>query len=123
MEKLKGQSKFKHGRMVKTGILLCNLGTPTNPDKKNVKKYLRQFLSDRRVVELPKISLVADSQRHYPKYSAKKIRTHTRKYGQKKALPLLFYSDNLTKALNHHLERETPWVTVRLGMRYGLPQY
>ena len=55
MEKLKGQPQFKHGESVKTGILLCNLGTPTKPNKKSVKKYLKQFLSDQRVVEIPKI--------------------------------------------------------------------
>ena len=121
MEKLKGQSKFKHGRKVKTGILLCNLGTPTNPDKKSVKKYLKQFLSDQRVVELPKIlwwlilNVIILNTR--PKRSAHAYA----KIWTEKGSPLLFYSDNLTKALNHHLERETPWVTVSLGMRYGTP--
>lgn len=121
MEKLKGQSKFKHGQTVKTGILLCNLGTPTNPDKKSVKKYLKQFLSDQRVVELPKIlwwlilNVIILNTR--PKRSAHAYA----KIWTEKGSPLLFYSDNLTKALNHHLERETPWVTVSLGMRYGTP--
>ena len=121
MEKLKGQSKFKHGREVKTGILLCNLGTPSNPDKKNVKKYLKQFLSDRRVVELPKILwwlilniIILNTRPKRSSHAYAKIWTE-------KGSPLLFYSDNLAKALDHHLERETPWVTVRLGMRYGTP--
>ena len=37
------------------GVLLVNLGTPDAPDKQSVKRYLREFLSDRRVVELPAI--------------------------------------------------------------------
>lgn len=37
------------------GVLLTNLGTPDGPDTKSVKNYLREFLSDRRVVELPAI--------------------------------------------------------------------
>ena len=35
------------------GVLLVNLGTPDGPDAKSVKAYLKQFLSDRRVIEIP----------------------------------------------------------------------
>ena len=37
----------------KVGVLLINLGTPDAPDAKSVRRYLAQFLSDRRVVEIP----------------------------------------------------------------------
>jgi protoporphyrin/coproporphyrin ferrochelatase len=37
----------------KIGVLLTNLGTPDGPDTKSVKRYLAEFLSDRRVVEIP----------------------------------------------------------------------
>ena len=37
----------------KVGVLLTNLGTPDGPDVKSVKRYLLEFLSDRRVVEIP----------------------------------------------------------------------
>lgn len=37
----------------KIGVLLMNLGTPDAPDPKSVKRYLREFLSDRRVIEIP----------------------------------------------------------------------
>lgn len=37
----------------KIGVLLINLGTPDAPDARSVKRYLKEFLSDRRVVELP----------------------------------------------------------------------
>lgn len=39
----------------KIGVLLINLGTPEGTDAKNVRKYLREFLSDRRVIEWPRI--------------------------------------------------------------------
>lgn len=39
----------------KVGLLLVNLGTPDAPDKKAVKRYLKEFLSDKRVVEIPDI--------------------------------------------------------------------
>lgn len=38
----------------KVGVLLVNLGTPDGHDKKNMRRYLKEFLSDRRVIELPK---------------------------------------------------------------------
>lgn len=40
----------------KIGVLLINLGTPDAPDAKSVKRYLAEFLSDRRVVEIPPIA-------------------------------------------------------------------
>ncbi len=42
----------KSGRV---GVLLVNLGTPDGPDPKSVKAYLKQFLSDRRVIEIPQL--------------------------------------------------------------------
>ena len=39
----------------KTGILLANLGTPEAPTSDAVKRYLRQFLSDTRVVDFPRL--------------------------------------------------------------------
>jgi protoporphyrin/coproporphyrin ferrochelatase len=43
-------------RSGKIGVLLINLGTPDGPDPESVKKYLKQFLSDTRVVEIPPIA-------------------------------------------------------------------
>ncbi|MXP31308.1 ferrochelatase [Parerythrobacter jejuensis] len=40
----------------KVGVLLVNLGTPDAPDTKSVKRYLAEFLSDKRVVEIPQIA-------------------------------------------------------------------
>jgi ferrochelatase len=39
----------------KIGVLLVNLGTPDAPDEGAVRRYLAEFLSDRRVVEIPQI--------------------------------------------------------------------
>ncbi|MCE2517594.1 MAG: ferrochelatase, partial [Alphaproteobacteria bacterium] len=42
-------------RHAKTGILLVNLGTPDGTDTPSMRKYLKQFLSDKRVIEVPRL--------------------------------------------------------------------
>ena len=49
-----GEPNYRHDSEEKIGILLANLGTPDAPTAKAVRKYLRQFLSDPRVVESPR---------------------------------------------------------------------
>ena len=39
----------------KIGILLVNLGTPESTDTKSIRKYLKEFLSDRRVIDVPRV--------------------------------------------------------------------
>ena len=43
---------YTHGTQSKTAILLVNLGTPDEPTPSAVRRYLKQFLSDTRVVEI-----------------------------------------------------------------------
>ena len=47
---------FKHGQPQLTGVLYCNLGTPDAPTAPAVRRYLAQFLSDPRVVEIPRVA-------------------------------------------------------------------
>ncbi|HEX2545038.1 MAG TPA: ferrochelatase, partial [Ramlibacter sp.] len=44
----------KHGEAPSTAVLLCNLGTPDEPTPAAVRRYLAEFLSDPRVVEIPR---------------------------------------------------------------------
>ncbi len=46
---------FTHGQASRTGVLVANLGTPDAPTPAAVRRYLAEFLSDPRVVELPRI--------------------------------------------------------------------
>lgn len=48
------ESNFQHGTPPKTGILLVNLGTPDAPTAEALRPYLKEFLSNRRVIEIPK---------------------------------------------------------------------
>jgi hypothetical protein len=44
-----------HGSMASTAVVLVNLGTPDAPDARSLRRYLKQFLSDPRVVEIPRL--------------------------------------------------------------------
>ena len=47
------ETTFRHDRAPKVGVLLVNLGTPDQPTPAAVRRYLAEFLSDPRVVEIP----------------------------------------------------------------------
>ena len=52
--KYDGEKDYKHGAKENLGILITNLGTPDKPRRKEVQIYLKEFLSDSRVIETPK---------------------------------------------------------------------
>jgi len=54
-----GKPDYQHGSGEKLGILMANLGTPDAPDTKSVRRYLNQFLSDPRIIELPRLVWLA----------------------------------------------------------------
>jgi ferrochelatase len=104
--------------MSKTGILLINLGTPDQPDVPSVRKYLREFLSDPRVIDLPTparwllLNLIILPFR--PKQSSEAYQQIWTEQGS----PLLINSQNLVDAVAKKLGND---YQVVLGMRYGNP--
>ena len=54
MSYFNSEPPYKHGDPQKIGIILANLGTPDAADAPSLRKYLGQFLMDRRVVEIPR---------------------------------------------------------------------
>ena len=54
MSHYKPEPNYNHGDPPRIGVILANLGTPDAPDAKSLRKYLGQFLMDRRVVEIPR---------------------------------------------------------------------
>ncbi|MFI4937604.1 MAG: ferrochelatase [Candidatus Berkiellales bacterium] len=103
----------------KTGVLLLNLGTPKSPEKKAVKAFLKEFLDDHRVVDLPylarKILLHGVILPFRPKNTAKAYQAI---WDPLKGSPLLFHSQDLAETLRDNLGDDF-WVEV--GMRYGEP--
>ena len=53
--KFKGEQNFQHENEQKKGVLISYLGTPDSPDVLSVRRYLKEFLSDPRIIEVPKI--------------------------------------------------------------------
>jgi ferrochelatase len=102
----------------KTGVLLVNLGTPEAPDTRAVRRYLRQFLSDPRVLTVPTpirwLLLNAIILPFRPRRSAEAYRSIWTPEGS----PLLIHSEALTREVANALGEG---FCVRLAMRYGLP--
>jgi len=104
----------------KTGIIVNNLGTPDAPTAKAVRRYLKEFLSDQRVVEIPKLAwwpilnLIILNVR--PKKSAA---AYASIWDDKNGSPLLYYSQQITNQIAKRLGSDE--VLVELGMRYGNP--
>ena len=75
----------------KTGVLLINLGTPDSTNWWDIRKYLKEFLSDRRVIEVNPVLwqiilnvfiLLSDHLKRH---------MHIKKFGEKKAMSLHYY--------------------------------
>ncbi len=54
MSRFLSEPPHRHGKPATTAVVLVNLGTPDAPTAAALKRYLKQFLSDPRVVEIPK---------------------------------------------------------------------
>ncbi|EYC50947.1 ferrochelatase [Hylemonella gracilis str. Niagara R] len=109
----------------KTAVLLCNLGTPDAPTPAALRRYLGEFLSDQRVVEIPRLLwwpiLHGIILRVRPAKSAKKYASIWMRDGDKSGSPLRVWTERQAVALNAQLQASSPDVTVRYAMRYGSP--
>jgi len=118
-----GTPDFQHGTEERLGVLVVNLGTPEAPETGAVRRYLAQFLSDPRIIELPRwlwnIILHGIILRVRPSRSAKAYREV---WSEDTGSPLLSISKQQTAALSAVLkQRLGEQVVVELGMRYGNP--
>lgn len=107
--------KVEHGR---TGVLLINLGTPDAPEAAAVRRYLAEFLSDPRVIEIPRVAwlpiLHGIILRTRPKKSAHAYKQVWTEEGS----PLAAITRRQAEALQERLGED---VVVDFAMRYGNP--
>ena len=118
MTKPKEHPEVKHG---KKGVLLVNLGTPDSLKLLDIRKYLKEFLSDKRVIELPSIlwqpilrGIILNTRPFKTRKAYAKIwRTETDES------PLRYYTRRQAELLNNQIDDDS--VLVTYAMRYGNP--
>lgn len=116
------EPRHEHDKPARIGILLVNLGTPAEPTAAAVRPYLRQFLSDPRVVEIPRVlwwlilNLFILTTR--PAKSAAKYA----KVWSKEGSPLRVHTERQAKLLaGYFTAAGQPDICVDYAMRYGEP--
>ncbi len=110
---------FQHGQRARTAVLYCNLGTPDEATAPAVRRYLAEFLSDPRVVEIPRLLwwliLHGVILRFRPAKSAAKYASIWSTDGS----PLRVWTEKQALLLQGWLAQRGHPVLVRHAMRYG----
>lgn len=120
--KYQGTPDYDHGSVPRVGVLLTNLGTPDAPTRQALRPYLKQFLSDPRVVEVPRAiwwlilnGIILNTR---PKRSAEAYETVWTDRGS----PLLYHLEDQVAGVADRLKTQfNDLVLVRGAMRYGSP--
>lgn len=122
MARFLGRTKELHNKKANVGVLITNLGTPEAPTSAGLRNFLREFLSDPRVVEIPRvvwmIILHGIILRVRPKKSAALYKSVWTDEGS----PLMVISKQQEVKIRQSLtEKYGDDVTLALAMRYGKP--
>lgn len=104
--------------MNKKGVLLINLGTPDAADVASVRRYLREFLNDPRVIDLPMLVRWPLVNLLIIPFRAKTTTKAYQQIWETQGSPLLTISNQLQVGLARELGED---YQVELGMRYGRP--
>ncbi len=115
------EPSFTHGTPEKTAVLLVNLGTPEAPTAQALRPYLKEFLSDPRVIEIPKpiwwLILNGFILNTRPKKSAEKYARIWMPEGS----PLKVHTERQSALLQGYLGEKAKGIVVDYAMRYGNP--
>ncbi|MEA3299099.1 MAG: ferrochelatase [Pseudomonadota bacterium] len=117
-----GSPTFRHDQPDRIGVLLTNLGTPDAPTPSALRRYLKEFLWDPRVVEVPRplwwLILNGVILNIRPRRSAKAYASVWTDQGS----PLLLHTRAQTDALRNSLQQQHgDRIVVEFAMRYGNP--
>lgn len=104
--------------MSKKGILLVNLGTPDSTKVSDVRKYLREFLSDKRVIDIPTIPRWLLVNLIIAPFRAPKSAAEYRKLFTERGSPLKYYTEDLLNPIRESLGKG---YVVEYAMRYQSP--
>ena len=103
---------------MKKGVLLVNLGTPDSTSVSDVRKYLREFLSDKRVIDIPALPRWMLVNLIIAPFRAPKSAAEYRKLFTERGSPLKYYTEDLLEPLRSILGDE---YQVEYAMRYQNP--
>ena len=103
----------------KIGIIITNLGTPDSPDKKSLKRYLNQFLMDRRVVDINRILWLLILKVIILNLRPRKSAKLYKKIWTNEGSPLLVEMKSILTNLENDNTNNNNFYG--LGMRYGNP--
>jgi ferrochelatase len=112
-------TNFDHSKSEKIGVLLVNLGTPSAPTPSAVRVYLKEFLSDSRVVEIPRVIWWCILNLIILPFRSKRSAAAYQSIWQKEGSPLLINTKNLTVKVAQKLSCENDNIVVDYAMRYG----
>ncbi|MFM2343478.1 MAG: hypothetical protein RLZZ210_86 [Pseudomonadota bacterium] len=124
MSKFTPEPKYIHGQSPNVGVLIINLGTPSAPTASALKPYLKEFLSDKRVVEIPKliwwailygVILPFRSKQSALKYAS--IWTEQGSPLQVNTQKQLHAFEHIIKQMHHNAEN----IKIAYAMRYNQP--
>jgi ferrochelatase len=104
--------------LARHGLLLVNLGTPDAPRPREVRRYLREFLSDPRVFDLHPLKRTLVLELFILPFRPRRSAEAYEKIWTERGSPLLFHGEDLAAKLRSRLG---PEVAVELGMRYQRP--
>ena len=121
MVKYIGEKDYEHGSKEKIGILITNLGTPDAPNKKELKVYLNQFLSDPRVIELPKILWQIILKLVILQIRPSKSAEAYKQIWTDKGSPLLDIANRQLNKIQSSFSSKNENIVFEVGMRYGNP--
>lgn len=102
----------------KTGVLIVNLGTPDSPNTPDVRKYLREFLMDGRVIDIPAIGRWPLVNLIIAPFRSPKSAKIYQELWEERGSPLKFYGEDVEKMLQEKLGDD---YVVKLAMRYQSP--
>lgn len=122
MMPFKSNQPHRHDAPPCTGILVTNLGTPEAPTAPAVRRFLREFLADPRVIELPRWLWWPILYGLILPLRPRKVAHAYQRIWDKEGSPLLVLTRRLAAALESRLAQRRPDpIRVELGMRYGKP--
>ena len=121
MVKYIGEKNYEHGSKEKIGVLITNLGTPDAPNKEELKVYLNQFLSDPRVIELPKILWQILLKLVILQIRPSKSAEAYKQIWTDKGSPLLDIANRQLNKIQTSFPSNNENIVFEVGMRYGNP--